>query len=221
MYVFWNAIKTIRAGAYFKNALNNNNANKAKQAKSNSHSISEKVLLSGIIFAATAALLCRSIYRKIKSKRNKKKTGRKIIEPTQGPVLSDNNSNHPKLKKPEPVKNNETKEQNFDNGLKNNNSLFLGDEPLSYHQTKILENLKTFKVWKSDKNKIVYGTVCLTNLDNKVCFYVNQSGVFNSEHNQLLKPNATYAELSFFAEKYDDTHLADLVKIKKVLAKEI
>ena len=218
MYVFWNAIKTIRAGAYFKNALNNNNANKAKQAKSNSHSISEKVLLSGIIFAATAALLCRSIYRKIKSKRNKKKTGRKIIEPTQGPVLSDNNSSHPQLKKP--IKSDEPKEPS-DNGLKNNNSLFLGDEPLSYHQTKILENLKTFKVWKSDKNKIVYGTVCLTNLDNKVCFYVNQSGVFNSKHNQLLKPNATYAELSFFAEKYDDTHLADLVKIKKVLAKEI
>lgn len=219
MYVFWNAIKTIRAGAYFKNALNNNNANKAKRAKSNSHSISEKVLLSGIIFAATAALLCRSIYRKIKSKRNKKKTGRKIIEPTQGPVLSDNNSNRPQLKKP--IKNDELKEQSFDNGLKNNNSLFFSDEPLSYHQTKILENLKTFKVWKSDKNKITYGTVCLTNLDNKVCFYVNQSGVFNSEHNQLLKPNATYAELSFFAEKYDDTHLADLVKIKKVLAKEI
>lgn len=218
MYVFWNAIKTIRAGAYFKNALNNNNANKAKNARSNSHSISEKVLLSGIIFAATAALLCRSIYRKIKSKR-KKKTGRKIIEPIQGPVLSDNNSNHPQLKKP--IKSNETKEQSFGDGLKHNNSLFLSDHPLSYHQTKILENLKTFKVWKSDKNKIVFGTVCLTNLDNKVCFYVNQSGVFNSKHNQLLKPNATYAELSFFAEKYDDTHLADLVKIKKVLAKEI
>lgn len=219
MYVFWNAIKTIRAGAYFKNALNNNNASKAKNARNNSHLISEKVLLSGIIFAATAALLCRSIYRKIKSKRNKKKTGRKIIEPIQGPVLHDNNSNHPQLKKP--VKNNETKEQNFGDDLKHNNSLFLSDHPLSYHQTKILENLKTFKVWKSDKNKIVYGTVCLTNLDNKVCFYVNQSGIFNSEHNQLLKPNATYAELSFFAEKYDDTRLADLVKIKKVLAKEI
>lgn len=218
MYVFWNAIKTIRAGAYFKNALNNNNANKAKNARSNSHSISEKVLLSGIIFAATAALLCRSIYRKIKSKR-KKKTGRKIIEPIQGPVLNDNNSNHPQLKKP--IKSNETKEQSSNGESKNNNSLFLSDYPLSYHQTKILENLKTFKVWKSDKNKIIYGTVCLTNLDNKVCFYVNQSGVFNSKHNQLLKPNATYAELSFFAEKYDDTHLADLVKIKKVLAKEI
>lgn len=220
MYVFWNAIKTIRAGAYFKNALNNNNANKAKNARSNSHSISEKVLLSGIIFAATAALLCRSIYRKVKSKRNKRKTGRKIIEPIRGPVLSDDNTSRPQLKKP--VKNNDTtKEQNSNNDMAKHTSLFLGDDPLSYHQTKILENLKTFKVWKSDKNKIVYGTVCLTDLDNKVCFYVNQSGIFNLKHNQLLKPNATYAELSFFAEKYDDTRLADLVKIKKVLAKEI
>ena len=72
MSVFWNAVHTIRAGAYFKNALDSNSNKKAKDQYKKSHKISEKVLLSGIILATSALLLGRACYRAIKSGRLKR-----------------------------------------------------------------------------------------------------------------------------------------------------
>lgn len=203
MSVFWQAIHTVRAGAYFKNALDNDSNQKAKDKYKKSHKISEKVLLSGVILATSALLLGRACFRAIKRHRKKKKVKKAL---SQQPIIQQPNTNQnfyhyspdtyeDRIKQSEDI----LKQSPSNNTVKEEDNIWGSDIPLTNNQWKALRNLKLYKI--EDKNNKV-GTCCLVPVSQHgsilETIYVNGSGIWQVPNLEKIKaenPKITKKEL--------------------------
>lgn len=194
MSVFWNAVHTIRAGAYFKNALDNNSNQKAKDQYKKSHKISEKVLLSGIILATSALLLGRACYRAIKRHHKKRKVKKALQQQPIAPPANSGNAYHytpdtyeNRVKDAQKILAPSKPKDTTDDEVEN---VWGGDIPLTNQQWKDLRNLKLYKV-DEKRNKV--GTCCLVPISKHgsvfSTIYVNGSGIWQAPEADELKAN--------------------------------
>lgn len=202
MSVFWQAIHTVRAGAYFKNALDNDSNQKAKDQYKKSHKISEKVLLSGVILATSALLLGRACFRAIKRHRRKRKVKKALA---QQPMIQKPNTNQtsyhysPDTYEDRIKQSQDILKQPSSNNENEENNIWGADIPLTNNQWKALRNLKLYKI--EDKNNKI-GTCCLIPVSQHgsvlETIYVNGSGIWQVPNLEKIKaenPKITKKEL--------------------------
>lgn len=196
MSVFWNAIHTVRAGAFFKKALDSNSNKDVRDQYKKSHKISEKVLLSGVILATSALLLTRSIYRAIKRHHQKKKAQKQFSNTIAPPIQNNNSTQKPiyqpdtysdRIKQSDKILNDAKKENGTTSPI--TNDIWSNDIPLTDKQWQVLRELKLYKVID---NKCKLGTCYLqpqSHSENPVgSIFVNGSGIWAaSDENNSLK----------------------------------
>lgn len=239
---FINIIKTLRSGAYFGQALENNNCDSIRQARDkdpNKDKISTKLIYSGIIFATTALIAGRSIYKWGKSKINKMikkhKAKNKAYQEKQRQEALKNDKpievptgqtiNAPIIASPKSQSQNDKPifvPQKSDQQIidtKQETDKFAYDIPLSSAGIELLSNLKLFRNIK-DKNK--FGTYYLkaqTKNNEKIIMF-NNSGIFDTKHNLLFNENNNLIDLSELLNKYNSMYHYDLCQLCKYFIKQ-
>lgn len=218
---FWATIKATRSAAYFTKALGSGSTSEMRQEFKNNPSYRRKVELAGIITAVTLAISARTIYRAIKKhhKNKKNKQQKQIVKsnPLVQPQMNqfENNNQTEKFEPKANTKKDEhtigseqEKSKPINDGKKED--IFAFDKPI-YDNQKLIDDLKNLSHFKRHSKNDKTGTFCIKDKSREL--YINNSGIFDKEHNLIINNKTSSQQLTIKINEFQDNQLNDIFMI--------